>query len=63
MRYVNQGTTVHQVVRDDDLRRGVMEERINGEEDNDQWEMMRWAMPLKEMFSPKEGGGRNDPLV
>ena len=51
------------MVRDNDLRRGVMEERINGEEDDDQREAMSWAAPLKEVFRSKEGGGQNDPLV
>ena len=36
VRYVNLRTTIHQMVRNNDLRGGVMEERINGEEDDDQ---------------------------
>ena len=63
VRYMNQGAAVHQMVRDNDLRGGVMEERINGEEDDDQGEAMGRAAPLKEMISSKEGGRRNDPLV
>ena len=63
MRDVNLGATIHQVIRDNDLRRGELEERINGEEDDDQREAMRRAAPLKEMFSSKQGGGRDDPLI
>ena len=51
MRDVNLRATIHKVVRNDDLRGGVMEESINGEEDNDQGEAMRGATPLKEMLS------------
>ena len=51
MRDVNLGAAVHQVVRNDDLRRGIMEERIDGEEDDDQREAMGRAAPLKEMLS------------
>ena len=51
MRDVNLGATVHQVIRNDDLRRGIMEERVNGEEDDDQRETMRGAAPLEKMFS------------
>ena len=63
MRDVNLGTTIHQVVRDDDLRSGVVKERINGEEDDDQREAMRCAAPLKEMFSSEQGGSGDDPLI
>ena len=63
MRDVNLGATIHQVVRNNDLRRGVMEERIDGEEDDDQGKTMRGASPLEEVFSSKKGGGRNDPLI
>ena len=63
MRYVNLGANIHQVVRDNDLRGGIMEERINGEEDDDQREAMRRAAPLKEMFSSKQGRSRDDPLI
>ena len=63
MRDVNLGATIHQMVRDNDLRRGVVEERINGEEDDDQRESMRRAAPLKEMFSSKQRGSGNDPLI
>ena len=63
MRYVNLRATIHQMVRDNDLRVGVMEEGINGEEDDDQREAVRGASPHKEMFSSKKGGGGYDPLV
>ena len=63
MRDVNLGATVHQMVRNNDLRRGVMEERINGEEDDDQRESMRSTAPLEEVFSSKQGGSRNNPLI
>ena len=35
MRDVNLGATIHQMVRDDDLRGGVVEEGINGEKNDD----------------------------
>ena len=35
MRNVNLWAAIHQMVRDDDLRGGVMEERVNGEENDD----------------------------
>ena len=38
VRYVNLRATIHQVVRNDDLRGGVMEERVNGEEEDNQGE-------------------------
>ena len=63
MRDVNLGATIHQMIRNSDLRRGVMEERIDGEEDDDQRETMRGAAPLKEMLSSKQGGSRDDPLI
>ena len=63
MRYVNLGATVHQMVRNDDLRGGVMEERIDGEEDYDQRETMRGAAPLEEVFSSKKGGSGDDSLI
>ena len=53
MRDVNLRATVYQMVRNDDLRGGVVEERIDGEEDDNQRESMRWTAPLKEMFSSK----------
>ena len=34
MRDVNLGATIHQVIRDDDLREGVVEEGINGEKND-----------------------------
>ena len=40
-----------------------MEERIDGEEDDDQRETMRGASPLEEVFSSKKRGGRNGPLI
>ena len=55
VRDVNQGATIHQMVRDDDLRGGVVEERINGEEEDDQRETMSCTTPLKQMLSFKEG--------
>ena len=53
MRDVNLRATVYQMIRNDDLRRGIMEERVNGEEDDDQREAMRRTAPLKEMLSSK----------
>ena len=63
MRDVNLGTTIHQVIRNDDLRRGVMEKGVDGEEDYDQGESMRSAAPLKKVFSSKQGGSGNDSLI
>ena len=63
MRYVNLGATIHQVIRDDDLRGGEMEERVDGEEDYNQGETVRGAAPLEEVFSSKQRGGRDDSLV
>ena len=51
IRDVNLGATVHQMIRNNDLRSRIVEERINGEEDDDQGETMRRTAPLKEMFS------------
>ena len=51
------------MVRDDDLRRGVVEERVNGEEDDDQGEPMGRTAPLKEVFSSKKRGSGDDSLI
>ena len=63
MRDVNLGATIHQVVRYNDLRGGVVEEWIDGEENDDQRETMRGASPLKKVLSSKKGGGRDDSLI
>ena len=63
MRDVNLGATIHQVVRYYDLRGGVVEERVDGEKDDDQRETMRGASPLKDVFSSKKGGGGDDSLI
>ena len=60
---MNKGAPVHQMVRDDDLRRGVMEEGVNGEEEDNQGGVMRRTSPLEEVISTKEGRGRDTPLV